>query len=126
MEVKQSVEDNKTEERGIKMAIVLENNEKIRALREIRSRLKKILYVYDKQQEDDAYNYKTYTENTTIFVSSSNILFDGELVNILVNLNAILTNDFGKQQIKRLVFESKNQVEYLIDKYEHPEEYEEA
>lgn len=108
------------------MAIVLENNEKIRALREIRSRLKKILYVYDKQQEDDAYNYKTYTENTTIFVSSSNILFDGELVNILVNLNAILTNDFGKQQIKRLVFESKNQVEYLIDKYEHPEEYEEA
>lgn len=92
-------------------------NEKIKCLEEIRTRLKKILFVYDKQLEDNAYDYKKYCENTMVYVSSSNVLFEGELVNIVVNLNAIVSNDFEKPQIKRIVFESKNQVEYLLEKY---------
>jgi len=92
-------------------------NEKIKCLEEIRLRLKKILFVYDKQTEDTAYDYKKYCENTMVYVSSSNILFEGELVNIVVNLNAIINNDFEKPQIKRIIFESKNQIEYLLEKY---------
>ena len=52
-----------------------------------------------------------------IYVSSSNVLFDGELVNIIVNLNAILTNNFSKNQIKRLVFETINFTQYILSKY---------
>ena len=92
--------------------------EKINCLEEILTRLKKVLYVYDKSQEpDSAYNYKVFLGGMMIYISSSNVLFGGELVNILVNLNAILENDFEKAQIKRIVFESRNQVESLLSKY---------
>lgn len=84
-------------------------DEKIKCLEEILGKLKKILYVYDKSQEDESgYNYKVFCGGILIYVSSSNLLFDGELVNIVVNINAILTNDFDKAQIKRIVFESVN------------------
>lgn len=92
--------------------------EKIRCLQEIESKLKKILYVYDKSQEPNSqYNYKVYCGGVLIYVSSSNVLFGGELVSIVVNLNAILTNNFSKAQIKRIVFESKNYAQYLATNY---------
>lgn len=94
-------------------------DEKIKCLKEIQSKIKKILYVYDKSNEEDSnYNYKVYCGGILIYVSSSNVLFKGELVNILINLNAIVTNDFDKPQIKRIVFESKNQVDHLLNEYE--------
>lgn len=98
--------------------IVLSLEEKIKCLEEIQQRLKKILYVYEKSLEvDSQYNYKVYCGGLLIYVSSSNILFDGELVNILININAILTNNFSKSQIKRIVFETKNFTEFLLSKY---------
>lgn len=98
--------------------IVLSLEEKIKCLEEIQQRLKKILYVYDRSTEiDSQYNYKVYCGGLLIYVSSSNVLFDGELVNVLININAILTNNFSKAQIKRIVFETKNFVEFLISKY---------
>lgn len=92
--------------------------EKIRCLEEIESKLKKVLYVYDESQKPNSnYNYKIYLGGVLIYVSSSNVLFGGELVNIIVNLNAILTNNFSKAQIKRVVFESRNYVQYLLTNY---------
>lgn len=99
--------------------IVLSIDEKIACLQEILLRIKKILYVYDKSQEPESkYDYKIYLGGIMIYISSSNNLFNGELVNILVNLNAIAENDFTKAQIKRIVFESRNQLESMIEKYQ--------
>lgn len=93
-------------------------DEKIKCLEEILGKLKKILYVYDKTQESSSeYNYKIFCGGILIYVSSSNLLFDGELVSIVVNINAILTNEFDKPQLKRIVFESINQVEYILSGY---------
>lgn len=99
--------------------IILSVDEKVRCLEEIVSRLKKILYVYDKSQEpNSSYNYRVYCGGIAMYVSSSNILFNGELVNILININSILTNkELDKPQIKKLVFESINFSEYLLEKY---------
>lgn len=98
--------------------ITLSIEEKIKCLEEIISKLNKILYVYDKGQEPNStYNYKVYCGGILIYVSSSNSLFNGELINIIVNINAIITNDFDKTQLKRVVFESKNYAKFLLDKY---------
>lgn len=102
--------------------VTLSSNEKIVCLEEIISRLKKILYVYDKSQEPDSnYNYKVFCGGVVMYVSSSNILFNGELVNIVVNINSILTNKLDKGQIKKLVFESINFANYLLKKYKDQE-----
>lgn len=97
--------------------LILTNQEKLVCLREILGRLKKVLYVYDKGLEDPKYNYKVFCGGILIYVSSSNTLFEGELVNLVINLNAIINNDFDKKQVKRIIFECINQAEYLIDKH---------
>lgn len=120
--------DNKVDifemEEGLKdtprFRINLSMDEKIKCLEEILGKLKKILYVYDKSQEPNSeYNYKIFCGGILIYVSSSNLLFNGELVNIVVNINAILTNNFDKPQLKRIVFESINQVEYMLSGYKN-------
>ena len=98
--------------------VVLSLEEKVKCLEEILNKIKKILYVYDKTLEPDSkYDYKVYCGGVLIYVSSSNLLFNGELVNIVININAILTNEFSKTQIKRIVFETKNCTEFLLSKY---------
>lgn len=101
-----------------KFLITLTNTEKVVCLQEIIKKLKKILYVYDKSLEPNSnYNYKVYCGGVLIYISSSNLLFDGELINIVVNINAILTNNFSKTQIKKIVFESINYAQYLLSNY---------
>lgn len=102
-------------ENDIEFKVILSAKEKIFCLKEIIKKLKKILYVYDKSLEPNStYDYKIYCGGVMIYVSSSNLLFDGELVNIVINLNAIMTNEFTKPQIKRVVFECVNYAQYLL------------
>ena len=99
--------------------VILSNQEKVVCLKEIIKKLKKILYVWEKSQEPaSTYNYRIYCGGVLIYVSSSNMLFDGELVNIVVNLNAIMTNKFTKPQLKRIVFESVNYTQFLLSIYD--------
>lgn len=99
--------------------VILSNQEKVVCLKEIIKKLKKILYVWEKSQEPaSTYNYRIYCGGVLIYVSSSNMLFDGELVNIVVNLNAIMTNKFTKPQLKRIVFESVNYAQFLLSIYD--------
>jgi len=117
MTEKELLESSKRCDKDFK--VVLSPLEKIKCLQEILSKIKKILYVYDKSLEKDSkYNYKVFCGGILIYVSSSNILFEGELINLIVALNAIINNDFSKPEIKRIVFENKNQLEYLISIYE--------
>ena len=120
--------DNKIDvfevEEGLKdtprFRVNLSLDEKIKCLEEILGKLKKILYVYDKSQEPNSdYNYKIFCGGILIYVSSSNLLFNGELVSVVVNINAILANNFDKPQLKRIVFESINQVEYMLGGYKN-------
>lgn len=98
--------------------VILSLDEKVKCLEEILNKVKKILYVYDKSLEPDSmYNYKVYINSIMLYVSSSNTLFEGELVSVIVNLNAIATNDFNKSQLKRLVFETRNTLEFMLDSY---------
>lgn len=101
-----------------KYKIILSYDEKIKCLEEIISKLKKIIYVYEKSLDpNNNYNYKVFCGGIAIYVSSANILFNGELVNIIININAILTNDFSKTQLKKIVFETINFTEYLYNNY---------
>ena len=95
--------------------IVLSLDEKIKCLEELVVRLKKILYVYDRSLEPDSkYNYRIYCGGVAMYISSSNYLFNGELVSVVVNMTSILNNKLEKTQIKKLVFDSVNYVEFLL------------
>ena len=98
--------------------IVLSLDEKIKCLEELVVRLKKILYVYDRSLEPDSkYNYRIYCGGVAMYISSSNYLFNGELVSVVVNMTSILNNKLEKTQIKKLVFDSVNYVEFLLSSY---------
>lgn len=103
--------------------IVLSINEKIKCLEELVVRLKKILYVYDRSLEPDSkYNYRIYCGGVAMYISSSNYLFNGELVSVVVNMTSILNNKLKKTQIKKLVFDSVNYVEFLLSSYKDKKE----
>lgn len=122
--LKEDLDINNKEEKQIlknkdAFKVILSNQEKVVCLKEIIKKLKKILYVWEKSQEPaSTYNYRIYCGGVLIYVSSSNMLFDGELVNIVVNLNAIMTNKFTKPQLKRIVFESVNYAQFLLSVYD--------
>lgn len=114
-EVSKISDENTVDNTVSDFRVTLTEKEKVVCLREIIKKLKKILYVYDKSLEpNSSYDYKIYSGGVMLYVSSSNMLFDGELVNIVINLNAILTNDFSKSQLKRVVFECVNYAQYLL------------
>lgn len=103
--------------------IVLSIDEKIKCLEELVVRLKKILYVYDRSLEPDSkYNYRIYCGGVAMYISSSNYLFNGELVSVVVNMTSILNNKLEKTQIKKLVFDSVNYVEFLLSSYKDKKE----
>lgn len=103
--------------------IVLSIDEKIKCLEELVVRLKKILYVYDRSLEPDSkYNYRIYCGGVAMYISSSNYLFNGELVSVVVNMTSILNNKLEKTQIKKLVFDSVNYIEFLLSSYKDKKE----
>lgn len=95
--------------------IELKQNEKIQALLDIKKQCLKGLYVYEQSQISDRYNYKDFIYNLSIFVQSTDDLFDGELSKIVINLYSILKNDFDKKEYKRIILECKNFLEYRIN-----------
>lgn len=100
--------------------IVLSNNEKIICLKDIKKRIVKSLYVYDQNQIPNSnYDYKIYIHGLLLYVVSSNSLFQGELVSLIVNLNSILNNDFEKKQFKKIILECKNFIDYQITELEN-------
>lgn len=100
-----------------KVKLVLTPIERIKCLEEIIKKNKKILYVFEQSQLPDSdYNYKVYVNGVILYVSSSNELFNGDLVNILINLNTIVGNDFSKEQIKKIVHENTNIATFLLKK----------
>ena len=99
--------------------IILTAQEKRKCLKEIIRKNKRILFVYEQSlKPNSTYNYKVFVHSLALYVSTSNILFKGSLVDILVNLCSILQNDFDKQEIKKLVFENVKYASFLLGKLE--------
>lgn len=96
--------------------VTLNNIEILKALKEISKKILRILYVYEKSEENPEYNYKPYVYAVILYISSFNELVEYELTDILVNLNSLLINDFDKRQIKKIVFECKNIVDKVLEK----------
>jgi hypothetical protein len=98
----------------IEVKFKLSFEEKKICLKEIKTKLTRILHVYDQSKENPNYNYKIFVKSVLLFVSSSNYLFNGELVSILVNLNSIFINDLPKEDLKKIVLESRNYLDFLL------------
>lgn len=95
--------------------IELSQDEKEICLKDIRKRIIRSIYVFEQSQEENTeYDYKIYIHGLMLYVSSSNNLFNGELVSIIVYLNSILQNNFDKKQFKKIIFECKNYIDYLL------------
>ena len=93
----------------------LSEKEKIFCLKDINKKLIRCLYVYEQEKEQiENYDYKNYLESIILYVHSSNQLFDGILMNVIINLNTLKENDFNKEQFKKIIFECKNYVDFLI------------
>lgn len=101
--------------------IVLTPKEKKACLEEIIKRVKKILYVYEKSLIEEGYDYKIFVTGLLFYVYSSDKLFEGELTNIIINLNTILINNFEKTQLKKIVFETLNMLKYMLQRIEKEE-----
>lgn len=98
-----------------KLKVELTKEEKNICLRDIRRRIVRAIYVYEQScVENSGYDYKVYIHSLMLYISSSNYLFDGELVSLIVYLNSILLNDFDKKQFKKTIFECKNYIDYLL------------
>lgn len=95
--------------------INLSEKEKIFCLKDISKKILRCLYVFEQEQKGiENYNYKDYLESVILYVHSSNQLFDGILMNIIVNLNILKENDFNKEKFKKIIFECKNYLDFLI------------
>lgn len=93
----------------------LSEKEKLFCLKDINKKLIRCLYVYEQEKENvEDYDYKNYLESIILYVHSSNQLFDGILMNVIINLNTLKENDFNKEQFKKIIFECKNYIDFLI------------
>ena len=95
--------------------IILSEKEKKFCLQDINKKILRCLYVFEQEQKGmENYNCKDYLESVILYVHSSNQLFDGILMNIIVNLNTLKENDFNKEKFKKIIFECKNYIDFLI------------
>lgn len=101
---------------------VLSTEEKKQCLRQMAKKNRKILYVYERSLEPDSgYDYKEYLKGFVLYATTSNTLFRGGLVNVLINLHSILQNDLEYAEIKKLVYENANYLSYFLKKIKESE-----
>ena len=93
----------------------LSDKEKSFCLKDINKKIIRCLYVYEQEQKCiQNYDYKTYLDSVILYVHSSNQLFDGILMNVIVNLNILRENNFNKEQFKKIIFECKNYIDFFF------------
>ena len=97
------------------LKICLTSPERIECLKEIRKRNKRILFVYEKSLEKNSnYDYLAYVRNVVMFVSTANELIEGKLASVKVNLCNILNNNLAKDDIRKIVLENNNFLNYIL------------
>lgn len=108
---------NKTEEAF--KDIFLTREEKIRCLKGIIKKHYRILHVYEKSlNQDNEYDYKMFVRSFALYVSTSNTLFGGNLVDILINLCSIIEEDLSHSEIRKIVFDNLNYANFLLKRLE--------
>jgi hypothetical protein len=108
-------DNKKVEQENFELNVELTHDEREFVLKDIRKRIIRCLYVYEQMMlNKEGYNYKVYLNSLILFVLSSNYLFHGKLINIAVNLNILLQNELEKKQIKSILFECVNNIDFLL------------
>lgn len=89
-----------------------------KCLKEVSTRLQRILYVYEQSLNDKNYNYKSYVYSVMLYISSLNSLCEYDLSNIIINLNTLYINkELDKKMVKKIVMESKHMVADIKKKW---------
>ena len=89
-----------------------------KCLKEVSTRLQRILYVYEQSLSDEKYNYKSYVYSVMLYISSLNSLCEYDLSNIIINLNTLYINkELDKKMVKKIVMESKHMVADIKKKW---------
>lgn len=102
--------------------IVLTTEEKLQCLEQILKKNNRILHVFTKALDPQSgYDYKVYVKGLVLYVSTSNNLFKGGLVSIVVNLCSILQNEFEYKDIKKIVYDNANYLSYFMNKIKEKE-----
>ena len=100
------------------MTIRLQPQEIQKCLKEVSTRLQRVLYVYEQSLCNDSYNYKAYVYSVILYINSLNSLCDYDLSNIIINLNTLYMNDdLNKKNVKKIIMESKHMVEDINKKW---------
>lgn len=98
--------------------VKISKEEKITYLIRLIGKTLKILHLVEEKQHD----YKIYLGGLMIDIHSANDLFDNQLIDILIKLNSIYINEFEYKQIRKIILECKNNINFLLDAIRKNEE----
>ena len=96
----------------------ISKEEKITYLTRLIGKVLKILHLVEEKQHD----YKIYLGGLMIDIHSANDLFDNQLIDILIKLNSIYINDFEYKQLRKIILECKNNINFLLEHIQKSEE----
>lgn len=91
--------------------VKISKEEKILYLTRLIGKVLKILHLVEEKQHD----YKIYLGGLIIDIHSANDLFDNQLIDVLIKLNSIYINDFEHKQIRKIVLECKNNINFILE-----------
>lgn len=98
--------------------VKISKQEKIIYLTRLIGKVLKILHLVEEKQHD----YKIYLGGLMIDIHSANDLFDNQLIDVLVKLNSIYINEFEHKQIRKIILECKNNINFLLENIKISEE----
>ncbi len=99
--------------------IVISKEAKRKFLEKLIGKMIKILHLIE-EEKDTGCDPSNFIYGQLIEVNSANVLFDNELIDIVVKLYAVYTGykTVEFKEIKKQIFEIKNKINYLISQIE--------
>lgn len=98
--------------------VKISKEEKITYLTRLIGKVLKVLHLVEEKQHD----YKIYLGGLMIDIHSANDLFDNQLIDILIKLNSIYINEFEYKQLRKIILECKNNINFLLEYIQKSEE----
>ena len=98
--------------------VKISTKEKTVYLTRLIGKILKILHLVEEKQHD----YKIYLGGLMLEIHSANDLFENQLIDILIKLNSIYINDFEYKQIRKIILECKNNINFLLELLQKDEE----
>lgn len=94
-------------------SLIISNKEKIIYLENLKGKIFKLLPL---SEQNDNIVPIVYLNGLMMNISSSNQMFDGMLIDLLVKLNEIRIIKLNHKQLRKIILEALDMVALLIDK----------